>query len=90
MSDEHTVSLQSSMQFRPTRRPVVVLQAFEEQFPALREIMPSAMCMCADKRIVSSYSGDLYVQKNKTYFPGIICYLSFSLVSDCKDDFLYL
>jgi len=47
MSDEHTVSLQSSMQFRPTRWPVVVLQTFEEQFPEWREIM-----LCADKRIL--------------------------------------
>jgi len=46
MSDEHTVSLQSSMQFRPTRRPVVVLQTLEKQFPEWREIMLSA-----DKRI---------------------------------------
>jgi hypothetical protein len=47
MSDEHTVCLQSSMQFRPAGRPVVVLQTFEEQFPEWREIMLSA-----DKRIL--------------------------------------
>jgi hypothetical protein len=61
MSDEHTVSLHSSMQFLPTRRPEVVLQTVEEQFLALREIMLSAMCLCVDKRIMSSYSEDLYV-----------------------------
>ena len=29
MSDEHTVSLQSSMQFVPTRLPIIVLQKVE-------------------------------------------------------------
>jgi len=78
MSDEHTVSLQSSMQFPPTRRLVVVLQTLEEQFPEWREIMLSAMCLCADKRVVSSYSEDLYVRKNKMFYrnhmlPFIFC-----------------
>jgi hypothetical protein len=31
-SDEPTVSLQSSLQFLPTRLPVVVLQGVEKQF----------------------------------------------------------
>jgi len=89
MSDEHTVSLQSSMQFLPTRRLVVVLQTLEEQFPERREIMLSAMCLCADKRIVSSYSEDLYVPKNKMFYRNHMILL-FSVVSYCKDDFLYL
>ena len=33
MSDEHTESLQSSMQFLPTRLPIIVLQRVEEEFP---------------------------------------------------------
>jgi len=89
MSDEHTVSLQSSMQFRPRRRPVVVLQTFEEQFLEWREIMLSAMCLCADKRMCHLILRICMSERIKC-FTGIICYLSFSVVSDCKDDFLYL
>jgi len=44
MSDEHTLSLQSSVQFLPTRVPVIVLQRVEEEFPAWREIIVSAVC----------------------------------------------
>jgi hypothetical protein len=56
MSDEHIVSLQSSMHFLPTRVPIIVLQGVEEQFPAFRDTMFNAICLCADKRILSSYS----------------------------------
>ena len=48
MSDEHIVSLQSSMHFLPTRLPLIVLQRVEEQLSAMREIMVNAMCQCAD------------------------------------------
>jgi len=72
MSDEHTVSLQSSMQFLPTRRLVVVLQTLEEQFPEWREIMLSAMCLCADKRIMLSYSEDFSMSERTKCFTGII------------------
>jgi hypothetical protein len=48
------------MQFLPTRQPVVVLHRLEEQLPEWREVMLSAVCLCADKRIMSSYSEDLY------------------------------
>ena len=79
---EHTVSTQSSMQIVPTRLPLIVLQRVEEQFPAYREIMVSAMCMCADKGIVSSYSEDLYGPMNKMVYsilmlPFILCALGF-------------
>ena len=78
MGDEHTVSLQSSMQFLPTMLPIIVLQRVEEQFPASREIMVSAMYLCADKRIILFYSENLYGPKNKT----------FSSILDFKNDFL--
>ena len=52
MSDENSVNLQSSMQFLPTRLPIILLQRVEEEYPAYRENMVSAMCLCADKRIV--------------------------------------
>jgi len=39
MSDEHIVSLQSSMQFLPTRLLIIILRRVEEQFPALMKIM---------------------------------------------------
>jgi hypothetical protein len=60
MTDEHTVSLQRSMQFVPTRQPIIVLRRVKEQFPAYREMMVSAMCLCADNRIIVSYCEDLY------------------------------
>ena len=60
MGNEQVVSLRSSMQFLPTSRPVVALHRLEEQFPAWREIMLSAVRLYADKRIMSSYSEDLY------------------------------
>jgi len=44
MSDKHIVILQSSMQFLPTRLPIIILQRVEEQFPASRKIMLSAVC----------------------------------------------
>ena len=67
MSDEHIVSLQIRMKSHPTLMPIIVLQRFEEQWPPLREVMLSAMCPCADKRIISSYSEDSYGQKNNVF-----------------------
>ena len=62
--------------------PIIVLQRVKEQFLAYREIMVSAMCLCADKRIKSSYSEDLYGPKNKMFsrnlmLPFIFCGLRF-------------
>jgi len=51
MGDEHNVSLQSKMEFPSMRLPRIVLQRVE-QVPAVREIMVSAMYLCADKRII--------------------------------------
>jgi hypothetical protein len=48
----------------PTRQPIDVLQRIEH--PEWREII-SAMCLCADKRIISSYSEDLYGPKNEMF-----------------------
>jgi hypothetical protein len=59
MSNEQTVSLQSIMHFLPKTRPIILLQKVEEQFPAYREIMVSAMYPCADKGIVLFYSENL-------------------------------
>ena len=58
LSDEHIVGLQSSLQFLPARRPVVALQGLEEQFSEWSDIMLSAVCLCADKTVMSSYSED--------------------------------
>jgi hypothetical protein len=87
MNDEHILNLQGSMQFFRTKVPIIVLQGIEEQFPSLREIVVSAVCLAADKRFVS-YSEDLYDPKKG--FLGILFYFSFSVISDFKDDFLYL
>jgi hypothetical protein len=52
MSAEHMEILKNSMQFLPTRLPKIILQRVEEEFPIWREITVSAMCLCADKRII--------------------------------------
>jgi hypothetical protein len=44
MSDEHTVSVQSSMQYRPTGLPVIILQRVEEQLLSVREVVVGAVC----------------------------------------------
>ena len=67
MGDERVENLQSSMQFLPKRLPKVVLQRVEEEFPIWREIMVSVVCLCADKRIISSYFEDLYEPNNKMF-----------------------
>jgi hypothetical protein len=38
------------------RVPVIVLKRVEERFPAVREGMVSAVCMCAHDRVLSFYS----------------------------------
>jgi hypothetical protein len=68
MSDEPTVSCEISMQFLPTRLPIIVLWRVESQFPALREMIVSAMCLCGDKRILSSYCEDMNGLKNSYFF----------------------
>ena len=67
MYDAHIVSLQSSIQSLPTRLPIILLERVEEQFPAVREITVSAMCLCAYRRIVLSYNENLYIPKNKMF-----------------------
>jgi hypothetical protein len=51
------------MQFLPTRLPIIILKIVEEQFPASRKIMVGAVCLCADKRILSSYAEDFLAQR---------------------------
>jgi hypothetical protein len=43
MSDEHIVSVQSSMQFLPALIPKIVLQMVEEEYPEWREFMLSVV-----------------------------------------------
>jgi len=50
MSNERIETLQNNMQFPPTRLPKIVLRRVEEEFPIWREIVVSAMCLCADQR----------------------------------------
>jgi hypothetical protein len=77
------------MQFVPTRLPIVVLQRVEKQFPEWREVMLSVVCLCADTKIMSSYSEDMYREKNKMFSRKHML-LSYSAVSDFKDDLIYL
>ena len=80
MSDEHIVSSGSSMQCLPTRLPIIILRRVEEQLPPGREVMVGVMCLCADKIIISSYSGGcLWLKEEKGFF--FLCYLLFSVVS---------
>jgi len=44
-----------------------VLQRVVEQLSPVREVMVVAVWLCADKRIISSYSGDFYDSKNKRF-----------------------
>ena len=44
MTDEHTVSSQSSMQYISTRLPIIILQRVEEQLPPVRVVMGGAVC----------------------------------------------
>jgi hypothetical protein len=55
------------MQFLPKRLPKIVLQRVEEELPFWRDIMVSAMCPGADKRIISSYFEDLNGPSNKMF-----------------------
>ena len=44
---------------------IIVLERDEEQFPAVREIIVSAMCLCVYRGVVSSYSENFYIVKDK-------------------------
>ena len=88
VSNKRIETLQSNMQFHPTRLPKIVLRRVEEEFPIWREIVVSAMCRCGDQIIILSYFEDLYGPNNKM-FSRNLCYLSFSVVSYFKYDFLF-
>ena len=81
MSNERIENLQSNMQFPLTRLPKIVLRRVEEELPIWREIVVSAMCLCADQRICMA--------QTRKCLLGILCYLSFSMVSYFKYDFLF-
>ena len=44
MSDEHNVSSQSSMQYLPTRLPIIILWRVEKQLPPVRGVIVGAVC----------------------------------------------
>jgi hypothetical protein len=56
VSVEHISKLQNAMESVEARVPVIVLQRVEERYPAVREGMVSAACMCAQERVLSFYS----------------------------------
>jgi hypothetical protein len=88
------MSEQTNMQILSTWQPIVVLEKLEEELPEWREIVVSAMCLCADKRIISSSSEDLYGRKNKMFsrklllhfiscgliFYGCLIYIGFNVL----------
>lgn len=53
MDEGGVLSLQKTLQSVPRRRPVIVLQRVEERFPALKENVVSALCICAYKTVLS-------------------------------------
>jgi hypothetical protein len=77
MSDEHIVSLQSSMQFLPIKLPIIILQRVEEIFPAFRVTMVIAICLCAYERIISYNSEELCGTKNKMFSRNVMLSLIF-------------
>ena len=84
MSDERTERLQSNMQFSPTTLPKIVLQRVEEEFPMWRKIIVSAMCRPKNYLILR-----ICMAQTAKCFLGIVCYLSFSVVSYFKAGFLF-
>jgi len=68
MSDERIEDLQSNMQFAARRLPKILLRRVEEEFPIWREIVVSALCLCADQIIILPYFEDLYGPYNKMFF----------------------
>jgi len=88
MSNEHIASSQSSMQYLPTRLPIVILQRVEEQLPVVREVMVGAVCLCGDKRIILSILGICMAQRIKCFL-GNSNYLPFSVISDFEADLLF-
>ena len=83
MSNERIESLQSNMQFSPPSLPKIVLQRVEEEFPIWRKIIVSAMCRPKNYLILR-----ICLAQTAKCFLGILCYLSFSVVSYFKDGFL--
>jgi len=79
MSDEHIVSSQSSMQYLPTWLPIIILQRTEEPLLAVREVKVRAVCLCADKRIILSYSGGFVWLKGQKIFLGSCATFNFML-----------
>jgi len=88
VSDEPTVSLQISMQFLPTRLPIIVIQRVEEHFLLWEELW-WLLCVCVQTKELHFILRICVTQRTKCFL-GILCYLWFFVVSDFKDDFLYL
>jgi len=73
------------MQYLPTRLPIIILQRVEEQLPPVREVMG---CCVQKKELYHPILGIFMAQKIKCFL-GILCYLSFSMISVFDYDFLY-
>jgi len=88
MGDEHIVNLQSKMAFPPGARLLKIVLQRVEHVPALRQIMVS-LCACVQTKELYLILRICMTQRTKC-FQGILCYISFSVVSEFEDDFLYL
>jgi hypothetical protein len=86
MSDEHIVSLQSSMQYLSTRLPIIVFQRVEQLPPFKRS---HGVCYVQTNELSLLILGIFMAQRMKCFL-GILCYLSFSVVSDFEDDIFEL
>jgi len=58
MTDEHTVSSQSSMPYIPTRLPIIILHRVEEHMPPVREVMVGSVC--SQKNYIILFWGHLW------------------------------
>jgi hypothetical protein len=75
------------MQFLPTRLPIIVLQRVENFLLAKSWWV---LCACMQTKEFCHLIPGICVAHKTKCFLGIIWYLTFSVVSAFKDDFLYL
>jgi hypothetical protein len=64
-----------------------MLHSVEEQFPAFRDMLCAVACV--QTKEFYHFILEICMAQRTKCFLGILCYLSFSMVSAFKDDFLY-
>jgi hypothetical protein len=72
MNVEHIVNLQSSMQYLPTKLPIIILQRVEEQLLPVIEVGVGAVCR--EKNYSILFWGFLWPKRIKCFL-GILRYV---------------